>query len=84
MANISGVLYEYHQKVQSYITSSLPQYSCWGYSIKRINALAAFVTVIVGFIAGAFRIVLEPQKGNLDPNSFLFNLEDVNFLTFGA
>ncbi len=44
MANISGVLYEYHQKVQSYIAPLLPQYSCWGYSIKRINGLAAFVT----------------------------------------
>lgn len=62
----------------------LPQYSCWVYSFKRINGLAAFLTVTVNFTAGAFRIVLKLQKDILDPNGFLFKVGDVNFLTFDA
>ncbi len=84
MANISGVLYEYLQKVQSYIAPPITAVFLLGIFYKRINGLAAFVTLIVGFIAGAFRIVLELQKDNLDPNGFLFKIGDVNFLTFGA
>jgi SSS family solute:Na+ symporter len=84
MANISGVLYEYLQKVQSYIAPPITAVFLLGIFYKRINGLAAFVTLIVGFIAGAFRIVLELQKDNLDPNGFLFKVGDVNFLTFGA
>jgi len=84
MANISGVLYEYLQKVQSYIAPPITAVFLLGIFYKRINGLAAFVTLVVGFIAGAFRIVLELQKDNLDPNGFLFKVGDVNFLTFGA
>jgi SSS family solute:Na+ symporter len=84
MANISGVLYEYLQKVQSYIAPPITAVFLLGIFYKRINGLAAFVTLIVGFIVGGFRIVLELQKDNLDPNGFLFKVGDVNFLTFGA
>lgn len=84
MANISGVLYEYLQKVQSYIAPPITAVFLLGIFYKRINGLGAFVTLVVGFIAGALRIVLELQKDNLDPNSFLFAVGDVNFLTFGA
>ena len=84
MANISGVLYEYLQKVQSYIAPPITAVFLLGIFYKRINGLAAFVTLIVGFIVGGFRVVLELQKDNLDPNGFLFKVGDVNFLTFGA
>jgi SSS family solute:Na+ symporter len=84
MANISGVLYEYLQKVQSYIAPPITAVFLLGIFYKRINGLAAFVTLIVGFIVGGFRIVLELQKDNLDPNGLLFKVGDVNFLTFGA
>lgn len=84
MANISGVLYEYLQKVQSYIAPPITAVFLLGIFYKRINGLGAFVTLIVGFLAGAIRIVLELQKDNLDPNGFLFAVGDVNFLTFGA
>lgn len=84
MANISGVLYEYLQKVQSYIAPPITAVFLLGIFYKRINGLGAFVTLVVGFLAGAIRIVLELQKDNLDPNGFLFAVGDVNFLTFGA
>ncbi|MDO9593478.1 MAG: sodium:solute symporter [Lutibacter sp.] len=84
MANISGVLYEYLQKVQSYIAPPIVAVFLMGIFHKRINGQGAFVTLVVGFIVGAFRIVLELTKDSLDPKGLLFKLGDMNFLTFGA
>lgn len=84
MANISGVLYEYLQKVQSYIAPPIVAVFLMGIFHKRINGQGAFVTLVVGFIVGAFRIVLELTKDSLDPNGLLFIMGDMNFLTFGA
>ncbi len=84
MANISGVLYEYLQKVQSYIAPPITAVFLLGIFHKRINAQGAYITLIVGFIVAAFRIVLELVKGSLNVNGVLFKLGDMNFLTFGA
>ena len=84
MANISGVLYEYLQKVQSYIAPPITAVFLLGIFYKRINSQGAFVTLVVGFIVGAFRIVLELIKDSLDKDGLLFKLGDMNFLSFGA
>ncbi|MFC4219372.1 sodium:solute symporter [Flagellimonas marina] len=84
MANISGVLYEYLQSVQSYIAPPITAVFLLGIFHKRINAQGAFVTLVVGFIVGALRIVLELVKGSLDPDSFWFMLGDMNFLSFAS
>lgn len=84
MANISGVLYEYLQKVQSYIAPPITAVFLLGIFHNRINAQGAYVTLVVGFIVAAFRIVLELVKDSLDTSSLLFKLGDMNFLTFGA
>jgi len=84
MANISGVLYEYLQSVQSYIAAPITAVFLLGILHKRINGTGAFVTLIVGLLLGALRIVLEISKESLNPNGFLFYLGDMNFLVFGA
>lgn len=84
MANISGVLYEYLQSVQSYIAPPITAVFLLGIFHKRINAQGAFITLIVGFIVGALRIVLELAKESLDPGSFWFHLGDMNFLSFAS
>lgn len=84
MANISGVLYEYLQSVQSYIAPPITAVFLLGIFYKRINAQGAFTTLVVGLLVGALRIVLEIVKGSLDPDGFLFLLGDINFLSFGA
>src|SRR5690606_37089019 len=84
MANISGVLYEYLQKVQSYISPPITAVFLLGIFHRRINAHGAFTTLVTGFVVGAFRIILELIKDDLDPNGILFALGDMNFLTFGA
>ncbi|MDL5514329.1 sodium:solute symporter [Arenibacter sp. M-2] len=84
MANISGVLYEYLQSVQAYIAPPITAVFILGIFYKRINATGAFATLIMGIVVAFFRIALELIKENLDPDSFLFYLGDMNFLSFGA
>lgn len=84
MANISGVLYEYLQSVQSYIAPPITAVFLLGIFHKRINSHGAFATLIVGIVIAALRIVLELIKGSLNPDGFLFKMGDMNFLTFGA
>lgn len=84
MANISGVLYEYLQSVQSYIAPPITAVFLLGIFYKRVNAKGALTTLIFGFVVGAIRIILELVKDSLTPGSFLHTLGDMNFLTFGA
>lgn len=84
MSNISGVLYEYLQSVQSYIAPPITAVFLLGIFHKRINAQGAFVTLVVGFVVGAVRIVLELMKDSLDPNSVWYFLGDMNFLAFAS
>lgn len=84
MANISGVLYEYLQSVQSYIAPPITAVFLLGIFHKRINGLGAFATLIMGIVVASIRIFLELVKDSLDPNGFLFKMGDMNFLTFGA
>ncbi|MEA1787649.1 sodium:solute symporter [Arenibacter sp. GZD96] len=84
MANISGVLYEYLQSVQSYIAPPITAVFLLGIFYKRINSQGAFATLIMGIVVATIRITLELIKGSLDPNGLLFYLGNMNFLTFGA
>ncbi|MCP9199116.1 sodium:solute symporter [Gramella sp. GC03-9] len=84
MANISGVLYEYLQSVQSYIAPPITAVFLLGIFSKRINAKGAFVTLVTGLVVAAFRIVMELIKDSLDPNSFLFHFGNMNFLSFAS
>ena len=84
MANISGVLYEYLQKVQSYISPPIAAVFLLGIFYKRINARGALTTLIAGFAIGAFRLILELSKNSLPEGSILYSLGAMNFLTFGA
>ena len=84
MANISGVLYEYLQSVQSYIAPPITAVFLLGIFYKRINSTGAFATLIMGIVVAFFRITLELIKGSLDPNGMLFYLGNMNFLSFGA
>ncbi len=84
MANISGVLYEYLQSVQSYIAPPITAVFLLGIFHKRINAQGAFVTMVTGFVVGAVRIVLELVKDSLNPDGFWYLLGDMNFLSFAS
>ena len=50
MSNISGVLYEYIQSVQSYISPPIASVFLLAIFWKRINGTGALVTLITGFV----------------------------------
>jgi solute:Na+ symporter, SSS family len=84
MQNISGVLYEYLQSVQSYIAPPIATVFLLGIFYKRINSQGALTTLIVGLTVAFIRIGLELAIGSLDPDGFLYMIASLNFLTFAA
>jgi SSS family solute:Na+ symporter len=80
MSKISGVLYQYLQSVQSYLAPPIAAVFLLGVFSKRINAKGAYTAMVVGFIIGVFRIVLELNKADL--SGFLLNFATINFLYF--
>ncbi|MFN7116726.1 MAG: sodium:solute symporter [Saprospiraceae bacterium] len=84
MQNISGVLYEYLQSVQSYIAPPIAAVFLLGIFSKRINTQGAMATLIAGLTVAAVRLILELNKGALDPNGVLYAIGNMNFLTFAA
>jgi solute:Na+ symporter, SSS family len=84
MQNISGVLYEYLQSVQSYIAPPITAVFLLGIFHKRINSNGAMATLILGLTIAFVRLTLELSKDSLDPNGFLYFIGNLNFLTFAA
>lgn len=84
MSNISGVLYEYLQSVQSYIAPPITAVFLLGIFSRRINSAGALITLVFGFFVAGLRIVLELFKNQLSPGSIWHGLGSMNFLTFGA
>lgn len=84
MQNISGVLYEYLQSVQSYIAPPITAVFLLGIFFKRINSQGAMATLVGGLLVAALRLVLELNKSSLTPDTLLHSFATVNFLTFAA
>ena len=80
MANISGVLYEYLQSVQSYIAPPITAVFLLGLFWKRINSKGAVATLLGGFVLGMSRLFLEISKDSL--SGVLYAWADINFLHF--
>ena len=84
MQNISGVLYEYLQSVQSYIAPPITAVFLLGIFFKRINSQGAISTLIAGLVVAAFRLVLELNKESLEPGTLMHGFATMNFLSFAA
>jgi SSS family solute:Na+ symporter len=80
MKNISGVLYQYLQSVQSYLAPPITAVFLLGVFIKRVNGAGALAALISGFAIAVLRIVLELMKGSL--SGILYSFATVNFLYF--
>ena len=80
MKGISGVLYQYLQSVQSYLAPPIAAVFLLGVFSKRINAKGAYSAMVVGFIIGVIRIILELNKDLL--SGFLYGFATMNFLYF--
>lgn len=64
MDNISGQLYAYLQSVQSYIAPPIAAVFLLGITWRRINAAGAITSLLVGFVLGAMRLILELVNGS--------------------
>jgi SSS family solute:Na+ symporter len=80
MSKISGVLYEYLQSVQSYLAPPIAAVFLLGVFSKRINSKGAFTALVVGFLIGMVRIILELNRNSL--TGFAHSFATVNFLYF--
>ncbi|MBW3604964.1 MAG: hypothetical protein KY460_08645 [Actinobacteria bacterium] len=63
MDSISTTLYQYLQSVQSYISPPIAAVFLLGLAWKRINATGAMASLLIGFVLGAIRLVLELMNG---------------------
>jgi solute:Na+ symporter, SSS family len=84
MQNISGVLYEYLQSVQSYIAPPITAVFLLGIFFRRINSKGAMATLLGGLIIAALRLILELNRNSLTEGTFIHSFASVNFLTFAA
>ncbi len=82
MQNISGVLYQYLQSVQAYISPPIAIVFLLGVFWKRINAAGALATLVTGFVLGMARLVAELNKDAL--SGPLYTFADINFLHFAV
>jgi SSS family solute:Na+ symporter len=80
MRGISDTLYQYLQSVQSYLAPPIAAVFLLGVFSKRINGKGAITTMVVGFIIGVLRIVLELTKNHL--SGILYTFATINFLYF--
>ncbi len=82
MSGISGVLYEYLQSVQGYISPPIAAVFLLGLFWKRLNATGAITSLLSGSTLGLLRLVGELNKDSL--GGFLYWFADINFLHFAA
>jgi SSS family solute:Na+ symporter len=80
MSRISGVLYQYLQSVQSYLAPPIAAVFLLGVFSKRINSKGAFTAMVVGFLIGMLRILLELNRDSL--SGFALTFATINFLYF--
>lgn len=80
MKGISDTLYQYLQSVQSYLAPPIAAVFLLGVFSKRINGKGAFSAMVIGFIIGILRIILELNRGHL--SGFLYDFATINFLYF--
>lgn len=81
---LSDGLYEYLQKVQSYLAPPIAAVFLLGIFWKRINAHGSIYALGVGLFLGMSKLMLETFKDAFAETSFLYKFADFNWLVFGA
>jgi SSS family solute:Na+ symporter len=84
MKYISPQLYIYLQSVQAYIAPPIAACFLFGVMSKRLTGQAALTTLLLGFVLGAMRLILELRKTHLTPGGLWAWYAGINFLHFAA
>ena len=82
MSRISGQLWIYLQSVQAYVSPPIAAVFLLGIGWKRINGQGAITSLLVGFVLGALRFILEVVYAGKLPDGFLGWFVGMNFLHF--
>lgn len=82
MKSVAGVLYEYLQRVQSFIGPSIAAVFLVGVLSRRVGGAAGTAGLAVGFSLGMFRLALDVFRDRLAPGSVLYQIEAVNWLHY--
>ena len=81
---LSDGLYEYLQKVQSYLAPPIAAIFLLGIFYSRINARGALATLVGGFTIGFSKLILEVMQDSLSTGSLLHSFASLNWLVFGV
>jgi SSS family solute:Na+ symporter len=84
MGRISSQLWIYLQSVQAYVSPPIAAVFLLGVFWKRINGQGAIVSLLVGFVLGAARFILEVAYAGTPLSGFLEFFVRMNFLHFAA
>lgn len=82
MQLVADVLYEYLQLVQSLIAPAVAVVFLLGVFSKHITPTAGFVGLVVGFVLGMLRLVLQIFADSLPADGLLHSLVSVNWLYY--
>ena len=82
MSRISSQLWIYLQSVQAYVSPPIAAVFLLGIGWKRINGQGAITSLLVGFVLGALRFILEVIYARNLPDGFLGWFVGMNFLHF--
>ncbi len=81
---LAGGLYEYLQKVQSYLAPPIAAIFLLGIFYKRINSNGAIATLVAGLFIGFTKLTIETFKGSFATDSLMYQIADFNWLVFGS
>ena len=85
-------LYEYLQAVQGYLAPPIFVVFFFGVFFKRLNAPGCFAAMVVGFILGVFRMLVDTPvtmklagfENGYTPGSLLWIINNINFQYFSV
>ncbi len=84
MGRISNKLWIYLQSVQAYVSPPIAAVFLLGIAWKRINSQGALASLMVGFVLGAARFILEVIYAGQPLTGFLKFYVGMNFLHFAV
>lgn len=80
---VNSQIYIFLQSMQAYISAPIAAVFLFGFTMKKINARAAFTALIIGEFIGVSRFIIELLiKSNIVSNLFLISFTQVNYLHF--
>jgi solute:Na+ symporter, SSS family len=84
MGRISSQLWIYLQSVQAYVSPPIAAVFLFGIAWKRVNGQGALASLLVGFVLGAARFILEVVYAGQALDGWLGTFVRMNFLHFAV